>query len=438
MEDVEKKISGSVIIAPTVTDDVTSSVVTIADFKNRVEQYSTENTTNLLDFILFGAIHLEASDIHIEPQEKQARLRLRIDGILQDVCFFAPNVYHHLISRLKLLSKLKLNIQDKPQDGRFTIAIKEHLIEIRTSILPAEYGESVVMRILNPENLTLETLGLREDLYQIFLKEIKIPNGMIIVTGPTSSGKTTTLYACLMKLQNSEIKIITIEDPIEYHLKGISQTQVAPEKGYDFSDGLRSIVRQNPDVVLVGEVRDAETAKIAFQASLTGHLVFSTLHTNDASGAIPRLIDLGVDPSSIAPSLKMIVGQRLVRKVCKHCSELVKPSTQELHQLHEGLKNVPGDLLPKNWSSRKIPKISPQGCKKCNFIGYKGREGLYEILLVDEHIERMILQNPPVSEIKAAAVKRGMITIYQSGLLEVVRQYTTLKEVGRVIEADTA
>ena len=226
-----------------------------------------------------------------------------------------------MISRLKLLSKLKLNITDKPQDGRFTIGIEELLIEIRTSSLPAEYGESIVMRILNPKSLIgLDDLGLRDDLYKTFEKEINKPNGMIIVTGPTGSGKTTTLYAFMKKIQNPEIKIITLEDPIEYHLKGVSQTQVNPEKGYTFADGLRSIVRQDPDVILVGEIRDLDTASIALQAALTGHLVFSTLHTNDAAGTIPRLVDLGVDVSSIASGLKMAVAQRLVRKVCKQCA----------------------------------------------------------------------------------------------------------------------
>jgi len=300
-----------------------------------------------------------------------------------------------------LLSHLKLNITDKPQDGRFSILMPGALIEIRNSSLPAEYGESIVMRILNPKSLiSLDDLGLNKELYKTFNKEISKPNGMIIVTGPTGSGKTTTLYAFLKKIQSPEIKIITIEDPIEYHLEGISQTQVAPEKGYNFSEGLKSIVRQDPDVILVGEIRDLETAKIGLQSALTGHLVLSTLHTNDAAGTVPRLVDLGADPSSIAPALKMAVAQRLVRKVCKIC------------------------------------KAKKGGCDACNFTGYKGRIGLYEALLVDAEMEKFILTNPPVSEIKNLAIKKGMVTMYQAGLQAVKDGLTTLEEVKRVVEED--
>ena len=334
MEENAKKILGSVAIPPEIIEEIKKSVANIADFGKKIEDHISQNTTNLLDVVLFGAISLGASDIHIEPQENQIRLRIRLDGVLQDAVFFNQNIYHNLLSRIKLLSKIKLNITNTPQDGRFTISIEDLLIEIRTSSLPAEYGESIVMRILNPKNLVgLESLELREDLYKIFQKEIKKPNGMIIITGPTGSGKTTTLYAFLMKIQNPEIKIITIEDPIEYHIKGVSQTQVAPEKGYDFPEGLRSIVRQDPDVILVGEIRDAETASITLQASLTGHLVLSTIHTNDAAGTIPRLVDLGMETSSIASSLKMVIGQRLVRKVCSKCSTLASPLKEELLEI---------------------------------------------------------------------------------------------------------
>ncbi|OGZ78971.1 MAG: hypothetical protein A2358_04485 [Candidatus Staskawiczbacteria bacterium RIFOXYB1_FULL_37_44] len=400
MEDV-KKLLGSVAISPKIIEETDKGVKDIEGFKNKIEEYLSQNVTELLDVILYGAIALDTSDIHVEPEQEKSRLRIRLDGILQDVVFFDRNIYRHLISRLKLLSKLKLNITDKPQDGRFTIGVKDLLIEIRTSSLPAEYGESIVMRILNPKSLiSLEDLGLREDLYKIFQKEIEKPNGMIIVTGPTGSGKTTTLYAFLKKIQNPEIKIITIEDPIEYHLAGVSQTQVAPEKGYDFSDGLKSIVRQDPDVILVGEIRDLETAKIALQASLTGHLVLSTLHTNDAAGTIPRLVDIGTDASSIASGLKMAIAQRLVRKICPKC------------------------------------KAKKGGCEYCNFTEYKGRMGLYEVLLVDAEMEKFILTNPPVSEIKKLAIQKGMVTMYQSGLLAVKEKKTTLQEVKRVVEED--
>ena len=432
-----KKLLGSTTISPKIIEEVKAEVKDIVSFKTTIEKYLGENITELLDVILFSAITLDTSDIHVEPQEDEARLRIRLDGILQDVVFFDHNIYHHLLSRLKLLSKLKLNITDKPQDGRFTIAVEEQLIEIRTSSLPAEYGESIVMRILNPKSLiNLEDLGLREDLYKTFQKEIDKPNGMIIVTGPTGSGKTTTLYAFMKKIQNPEIKIITLEDPIEYHLKGVSQTQVNPEKGYTFADGLKSIVRQDPDVILVGEIRDLDTASIALQAALTGHLVLSTLHTNDAAGTIPRLTDLGTEPSSIAPALKMAVAQRLVRKVCKKCSALETPTAKELAELKRGLKTLPKNIKIPNLETVKIARAKEGGCPACNMTGYKGRQGLFEAFLVDSEMEKFILTNPPVSSIRDLAIKKGMVTMYQSGLIDIAEGKTTFDEVARVVEAD--
>ena len=439
MEQSAKKLLGSVTISPEVILELEKEVKSISAFKAKIEEHIAGDTTRLLDIILLGAIKLEASDIHIEPEDSNAKLRIRLDGILQDVVFFDQNIYQHLVSRLKLLSHLKLNITDKPQDGRFTIEVGETLIEVRNSSLPAEYGESIVMRILNPKSLIgLDDLGLRKDLYKIFEKEISKPNGMIIVTGPTGSGKTTTLYAFLKKIQNPEIKIITIEDPIEYHLKGVSQTQVAPEKGYDFSDGLRSIVRQDPDVILVGEVRDLETAKIALQAALTGHMVLSTLHTNDAAGTIPRLVDLGAEPSSIASGLKMAIAQRLVRKVCKKCSTVSKPNSDELIELKRGLKKLPASIKLPDLDKLQIARVKEKGCEFCNFTGYKGRQGLFEAFLVDSEMEKFILTNPPVSSIRDLAIKKGMTTMYQSGLIDVALGDTTLEEVKRVVEEDEA
>ena len=433
-----KKILGGVTINPEIISDVKKNAGSILSFGKKVEEYLTQSTTDFLDVILFGAINLGASDIHIEPQEDKIRLRIRLDGILQDAVFFDQTIYRNLLSRLKLLSKLKLNITEKPQDGRFTIAANDLLIEIRTSSLPSEYGESIVMRILNPKNLIgLESLGLRKDLYKILEKEIKRPNGMIAVSGPTGSGKTTTLYAFLMKIQNPEIKIITIEDPIEYHLTGVSQTQVAPEQGYSFSKGLMSIVRQDPDVILVGEIRDSETAKIALQASLTGHLVLSTIHTNDAAGTIPRLVDLGAELSAIASAIKTIISQRLIRTVCKDCSALTKPLPEELSAIKKGLKGISKETgIPKNLDAIKIAKVSEKGCKACNFTGYKGRKGIFEVFLVDGQMEKFILTGPSVASIKALLIKKGMVTIYQSGLIEVVLGHTTMQEVKKVVEAD--
>jgi len=433
----QNKLLGAVEISPKIIEEINAQVKDISGFKKKIEEYVTQSVTDLLDVILYGAITLNTSDVHIEPQEQEARLRIRLDGILQDVVFFDHETYRHLLSRLKLLSKLKLNITDKPQDGRYTIGVNDLLIEVRTSSLPTEYGESVVMRLLNPKSLiSLDQLGLRKDLYDIFEKEINKPNGMIIVTGPTGSGKTTTLYAFLKKIQNPEIKIITIEDPIEYHLTGVSQTQVAPEKGYTFADGLRSIVRQDPDVILVGEIRDLETSKIALQAALTGHLVLSTLHTNDAAGTIPRLVDLGVDTASIASGLKMAVAQRLVRKVCSKCSTLVAPTSSELTEIKKGLKNLPKSIKLPDLDKIKIAKLKEGGCSFCNFTGYKGREGLFEAFLVDSEMEKFILTNPPVSSVREMAIKKGMVTMYQSGLIDIVECKTTFDEVLRVVEAE--
>ena len=433
----ENSILGLVTIAPEIIEGMNKDVKSITDFKEIIEVYIAQNTTELLDVLLYGAIHLGASDIHFEPQEDKVRLRIRLDGNLQDTAFFKKDIYHNILNRLKLISKIKLNITDKPQDCRFTIETAEALIEMRTSSLPSEYGESVVMRILDAKNLkNIESLGLRKDIYDIFVKEIKRPNGMIVVTGPTGSGKTTTLYAFLMKIQNPEIKIITIEDPIEYHIKGISQTQASPEKGYGFAEGLKSIVRQDPDVILVGEIRDLETAKIALQASLTGHLVLSTLHTNDSAGTVPRLIDLGAGASSVAPALKMVIAQRLVRKVCRECSKLTQPSAEQLKEIKTGLKNLSKEVQIPDLDKIQIAKISEKGCTVCSFTGYKGRTGLYEVFLVDSEMEKFILSNPPVSDIKELAIKNGMVTIWQSGLIEVALGITTLEEVKKVVGED--
>ncbi len=427
-----KKIKGEVEIPKQIIKDVRSNIKNISDFKKKIISYLKKLTSDLVDLILFGAIELNASDIHLEPEKEKVKIRIRIDGILEDVTSFNPANYHSILSRIKLLSGLKLNVTDRPQDGRFSILAEDNLIEIRTSSLPSEYGESIVLRILNPKNLiNLEDLGLRKDLFELFEKEIKKPNGMIIVTGPTGSGKTTTLYAILKKLNNPEIKIITIEDPIEYELEGISQTQVDSKKGYDFANGLRALMRQDPDVILVGEIRDLETAKIALQAALTGHLVLTTLHTNDAAGAIARLEALGESPINIAPALNVVIAQRLVRKICPKCKTFRRISSQELKEIKKELKNLPKNIkISKITSETKIAE--GKGCSYCNFTGYKGREGIFEAFLVDEEIENFILKSPSISSLRNLAKKKGMVTMRQDGLIKVLEGKTTLKEVQRV------
>jgi len=383
---------------------------------------------------MLGGLNLSASDIHLEPEEKNVRLRIRLDGMLHDVLDIPNDIYHQLLSRIKLLAGLKLNVHDKPQDGSFTINMGKAVpeIEIRTSILPASFGESIVMRILNPESLkNIEDLGLRKDLLEIFKQEIIKPNGMIIVTGPTGSGKTTTLYAFLKYLLKPEIKIITIEDPIEYRLDGISQTQVNQKKGYDFASGLRSIVRQDPDVILVGEIRDLETAKISIQAALTGHLVFSTLHTNDAAGTIPRLTSLGAKPVNIGPAINMVVAQRLVRRVCKKCVSKRQITKQEFEKIKDVLGKIGGKIeVPQFNEFSEISEI--KGCAECNFTGYKGRVAIIEVFLRTDEIESLILKNPSIPEIKKATFNENILTMFQDGIMKVLQGVTTFEEIKRV------
>lgn len=426
-----KKITGEVQVDADVAERIGKKVKNIFDFKEEISSSLKEITSKVVEIMLAGAFFLEVSDIHIEPEEEKAKLRVRLDGVLQDVLDFDLKIYKALVSRIKLLSELKLNVTNRPQDGRFSILIKDTAIEIRTSSIPAEYGESLVLRVLNPKSLvSISELGLRDDLLKLFKQEIQKPNGMIICTGPTGSGKTTTLYAFLKEITNPEIKIITIEDPIEYHLQGISQTQVDKAKGYDFANGLRAIVRQDPDVILVGEVRDLETAQIAMQAALTGHLVFSTVHTNDAAGTIARLQALGEETANISPALNMAIGQRLVRKICKECAEFKKATAEELDDLKKSLNGLPSFV--------KIPEIKPgikiataKGCKKCNNTGYKGRVGIFEAFIIDDEIEKFILKSPSIVELRELAVKKGMVLMRQDGLIKVLKGETTIAEVDK-------
>jgi len=452
---MQQKITGEVKISPA-TLNITQKIKNVSAFEEKVGEFSVKSVTELSEIILGGGIGLEASDLHLEPEEGQAKIRVRIDGLLQDVTMIDRKTYESFLSRIKLISGIKLNITDRPQDGRFSISMEPatkigggpiteaspHLpprlasrgsvIEVRVSTLPAEHGETIVLRILNPKALVeIEALGLRRDLLETFEKEIKKPNGMIIVTGPTGSGKTTTLYAFLKKVHKPEIKIITIEDPIEYHLEGISQTQADPKKGYDFASGLKSIMRQDPDVILVGEIRDLETAEIALQAALTGHLVFTTLHTNDAAGTVARLTSLGAKPSNIGPAINMAIAQRLVRKICKKCGGLEKAPASVLEKIKRGSRGIPPEIkISKIVPGLKVPQA--KGCKNCNFTGYQGRTGVFEAFLVDEEMEKFILQNPSIAALRKEATKRGMITMQQDGLIKVLNGITTVEEVERI------
>lgn len=416
------KITGAVPIKEAAVKD-------IAGFKKTIEESLGKKTSELMEIILAGGISLEASDIHIEPEENQGKIRARIDGVLFDVLSVSTDIYNNLVSRIKLLSRLKLNVLNRAQDGRFSVISDGGEIEIRTSSVPAEFGESVVMRILNPKwAVDMKGLGLRPDIEEILEKEIKKPNGIILCSGPTGAGKTTTLYAFLKEISNPEIKAITIEDPIEYHLEGVSQTSVDEQKGYTFSNGLKAIVRQDPDVILVGEIRDKETAQISMQAALTGHLVLSTVHANDASGAISRLQSLGEKLENISPALNVVIGQQLVRKICPECKTMSAPTAEELKVLQKELSK-----LPKKIKAPKIAKLArPKGCALCNSTGYKGRIGIFEILVADDDMKKFILTSPSIVDLKEKAVSKGMVPMRLDGVLKVIEGTTTLEEIERV------
>ncbi|MDD5547913.1 MAG: GspE/PulE family protein [Candidatus Pacebacteria bacterium] len=390
-------------------------------------------TGQVLEIVLAGALANRASDIHFEPEEKTVKLRYRVDGDLKDVMGdLVPNIYTHLISRIKLLSNLKINVRDEAQDGRFTIGLGTKEIELRVAIAPSEFGEVVVMRVLDPETIGLELaqLGLRKDDLVIVQEELEKPNGMILNTGPTGSGKTTTLYAFLKSKRSPEIKIVTIEDPIEYHLDGIEQTQVNPEAKYTFANGLRSIMRQDPDSILIGEIRDKETAEIAIQAALTGHLVFSTIHANNAAGAIPRLVDLGVKPTSIGPALNLIIAQRLIKRLCEKCKQKEKIEADMKTKLESFVKSLSGRVDKNDY--KEINIYNPKGCDICGGSGYKGRVAIYELLRVSKELEALMMKGAGEIEIQEFALGQGMVTIQQDGILKVISGITTFDEVKKI------
>ncbi len=427
--------TGTVQVSQEKIESLRQEIKNLSHIQERIEHTFLSRTTEALEIILAGALAVDASDVHIESSTAHTHLRFRLDGVLHSVSKLPLKLSQLLLSRIKLVSELKLNVHDKAQDGRFTIHTSLGEIEIRTSILPGPDGENIVLRVLSPSaiRVSFQDLGMQTQLIEILEQELKKPNGMILTTGPTGSGKTTTLYAFLKKVQTSEIKIITLEDPIEYHLEGIEQTQVAAEKGYNFSNGLRAIIRQDPDVILVGEIRDLETAETAIHASLTGHLVFSTLHTNNAAGTIPRLIDLGVKPPIIAPAINVSMAQRLVRRICKNCRIPFALNSKFMQKIKKELAGVPHTIaIPpeKDWH---IFQESPRGCPHCNNTGFKGRIGVYEIILMDDAIERLIIKEPSEFELKKAAREQGQITMRQDGVLKVIWGITTLEEIERVV-----
>jgi type IV pilus assembly protein PilB len=434
---------GGIDISLDVLKETAKQIEKIQDIQKMVTEALEGNKihkiSRLLEIILAGAIAIKASDVHIEPEKERGRLRLRLDGVLQDVNFFDLSVYRLLNSRIKLLSGMKLN-STIAQDGRFNIEEGADEISVRVSLIPGAYGESIVMRILDPKSIQvkLEEIGIEPRLFSIIQEEISKPNGMILVTGPTGSGKTTTLYAFLRRIYSSEIKIITIEDPIEYHLPGITQTQTNEQKGYTFAEGIRSALRQDPDVIMVGEIRDKETAETAVQSALTGHIVFSTLHTNNAAGVIPRLIDLGVNPKILVSALSLSIAQRLVRKLCQFCKKEKEISPEEIKTLKniiDGMTTEGKKISDYNINPEAPLKLfSAVGCDKCNMTGYKGRIGIFEAIKTDEAIEKIMPENPSEREIKKVASQQGILSMRQDGLIKMLSGITSFEEVASVVD----
>ena len=381
--------------------------------------------STLLEF----AMKARASDIHIEPQEDKTRIRYRIDGILHEKIVLPRNVHDAVVSRIKILSAMKIDEKRIPQDGRFSFRSGVEEVDLRVSSLPSVHGEKIVMRLLKKSGQvpTLSELGLRGRALRNMENSIIYPHGIILITGPTGSGKTTTLYAVLSKINTPRVNIITLEDPVEYEITGVNQVQINPLAGLTFASGLRSFLRQDPNIIMVGEVRDQETAGLAIQAALTGHLVFSTLHTNSAAGALPRLLDMKAEPYLLASSMICVVGQRVVRKICEYCKEEYQPAPEVV----QNIRNFLGPLFPKD-KENSLTLFRGKKCPKCNDTGYSGRVGIFEVLPVDERISRFILERAPASKIEQQAAADGMITMTQDGYFKAIEGITTIEEVLRV------
>lgn len=400
------------------------------------EIFKNVSITDILTLMIAAALKTNSSDIHVEAEEKGIAVRYRIDGVLHEVANLPKEQWKRFVSRIKLLAGLKINITDKPQDGRVTLKLSKGSLDVRVSTMPTTYGESIVMRILHSgsKGVTYDELGLRGEAYERLRHEVERPNGMIITTGPTGSGKTTSLYAILRTLNKPGVKIITLEDPVEIKMEGINQSQVDPSHDYTFAKGLRSILRQDPDICMVGEIRDLETAEIAIQAALTGHLMLSTIHTNSASGAIPRFLSMGVKPFLLAPALNAIIGQRLVRRICEFCKEETQLNAEHMERVM-GLLNTLPEAEKKNVNFKDLHFYAGKGCPKCSGLGYKGRIGIYEIFTMNKEIEQNILSGS-VSEytIQEIATKNGMVTMVQDGILKALDKITSVEEVFDVAE----
>lgn len=414
-----------------IIEQAKSLPVIIDILKQTLAAKKSYRVSRILETLVAGSLAIDASDIHLEPEEGYVTVRYRLDGVLQNVIQLDVETYNLVLSRIKLISGMKLNVKKDSQDGRFSIKLSFGEVEVRVSVLPGAYNESIVMRLLNPKSIEvpLEKLGINPKLLDILLKEMNRPDGMLLTTGPTGSGKTTTLYAFLKKVHTPDVKIITIEDPIEYHLPGIVQTQVN-EKGYNFVEGLRAAVRQDPDIIMIGEIRDGETASIAINSALTGHLVFSTLHTNDAAGTFPRLADLGVNSMTVPSALRVSMAQRLVRKLCSECKKEAPLTDADKDEVEKTLQSVEDkSVIPAERNKMWVPV----GCEKCHMTGYKGRIGIYEAILMNQNIEKAVQSGSSDREIWEAAKGQGILTMKQDGILKVLNGTTSITELERVI-----
>lgn len=435
-EDILKAIADQ--YAQNLTTEVTSALREVEE----VEQVPQETggpeilreapVANIINQLLEYAIKTRASDIHIEPQEDRTRVRYRIDGILQEKILLPKGVHDALVSRVKILSTLKIDEKRLPQDGRFTFMYQNHEVDLRVSIVPTVFGEKVVLRLLPKSTAapTLLELGLRGSSLKSLESQLVRSHGIILVCGPTGSGKTTTLYSVLSKISTSRVNVLTVEDPVEYEIPGVNQVQVNLQVGLTFASALRSFLRQDPNIIMVGEIRDAETAELAIQAALTGHQVFSTLHTNSSAGAPPRLLDMGVEPFLLASALNCAVGQRVVRKICARCKVEFDASQEVL----ENIKAVLGNILPQMARGASIKLYKGQGCNFCGHTGYLGRTGIFEVLVVTEKVSKHILEHTSMAQVEKTAVEEGMVTMKQDGYLKVIEGITTLEEVLRVAQ----
>lgn len=382
--------------------------------------------SKLMNKIISDAINLNAGDIYIEPHEHEMQIRFRIDGVCREIFSAPKSVYRQFINRLKIQSDLDISERRKPQDGRFSVTMNNKVVDFRVAVLPTIYGELSVMRLLRRDSimLSLRDLGFLEDNFNLIMKALSKPHGMILVTGPTGSGKSTTLYAAINETADPTTNLITVEDPVEYRLEGLSQVQVHEQAGLTFAAALRSILRQDPDKVMIGEIRDVETGSIAIEAALTGHLVLSTLHTNDAPSTLTRLTEMGIEPYLSASAINLIVAQRLARRLCPECKEAYQPTIEDCERLG----------FPYDKETGKTPVIyRATGCKACGGIGYRGRMGIHEVMNSSEEIERMIVRNASADELRSQAIKEGMHTLREDGFAKVAQGLTSIEEILRVV-----